>query len=118
VTVPAGDLAAQLAKVPVIVLVDGGSISAAEWFAGILQSQGRARVVGMRTPGVVEDIALYSGLGGLSMAVPIKSFVLATGVNMEGTGVVPDAVVNVDWTRFDEAHDPQILQAVALLRSG
>lgn len=116
--VQAGDLKTRLDTTAIVVLTDADSASSSEFFAAILQSQGRAKVVGARTAGVTESTELFDGPGGLRVAVPVQATLLPNGVNLEGKGVTPDVTVDADWTRFDEASDPDILAAVALLKGG
>ena len=35
---------------------------------------------------------------------------------MEGTGVIPDFVIDEDWTSYSEKDDPHILKAIELLK--
>jgi len=51
-----GALIDELTDVPLVVLVDHRAHSAAEIAAAILQNQGRAVVVGLRSPGNVEAV--------------------------------------------------------------
>ena len=97
-------------SVPVVVLVDRGSASAAEIVAGALQDRDRARVVGTRTygKGVFQEIRELSNGGALDLTV--GQYFLPSGRNLggkgvkEGSGIAPDLRAKDDPdTRRDEA---------------
>ncbi|HZG55232.1 S41 family peptidase [Paenibacillus sp.] len=76
--------------VPVAVLVDGGSASASEVFAGAMQDYGAAKIVGTRTYGkgsVQQLIALDTG-GGLK--VTVEHYLTPKRRPVNGVGIAPD----------------------------
>lgn len=78
---------------PLVVLVDGGTASAAEVVAGALQDRGRAVLVGSRTFGkgsVQEPIQLSDGS---AIEVTVAHYRTPDGQNLEGVGLQPDIVV-------------------------
>lgn len=83
-----------LADVPLFVLVDGRSGSAAENMAFNLSRAGRATVVGETTAGAGHSSTSADLPDGFTMVVPIaRVFDPRTGEGFEGTGVVPDVGV-------------------------
>jgi carboxyl-terminal processing protease len=82
---------------PVAVVVDGGTASAAEVFAGCLQAHGRAVVVGERTYGKGEAQAVIGSANGLIYAT-VASFTLPDGRSLQGIGVKPDVTLPTDET--------------------
>lgn len=75
------------------IVVDGLSASTSEMFAAALQSLGRARVFGERTPGqALPALATKLPTGDVLMHV-VADFVTSDGSRLEGKGVVPDEVV-------------------------
>ncbi len=75
------------ADLPVVVLVDGGTASAAEIVAGALQDRGRARVVGTRTfgKGVFQEVVPLENGGALDITV--GQYFTPSGKNLGGSGV-------------------------------
>lgn len=105
----------DLRGLPLAILIDGGTASYAELLAGILQIEAGAYVVGTPSAGNTETIYAYELANGARLWVAQEGFLLSNGVNLEGRGVQPDAVMSLDWTRYSEAADPGILQALQLL---
>lgn len=83
---------------PLFVLVDRGTASAAEAFAYTLQQAGRAAIVGETSAGAANPGRPFPLDGGYEVFVATGSPVNPnSGRNWEGTGVVPDiAVVSVE----------------------
>lgn len=105
----------DLRGVPLVVLIDGGTASYAELIAAILQGQAGAVVVGAPSAGNTETIYSYELTGGARLWVAQEGFRLAGGADLEGVGVQPDIALLEDWTRFSEADDPGINEALRLL---
>lgn len=84
----------RMPDVPLLVLVDGGSGSAAENLAYSLKNTGRAKVVGERTAGAGLSSTRVELPGGFGAVLPIaRVFDPRTGRDFEGTGVEPDLAV-------------------------
>ncbi|NTU79127.1 MAG: PDZ domain-containing protein [Chloroflexales bacterium] len=105
----------DLRGLPLVVLIDGGTASYAELIAAVLQSRAGAVVVGAPSAGNTETIYSYELTGGARLWVAQEGFRLAEGADLEGVGVYPDIAVLDDWTRFSEAEDPGIQEALRLL---
>ena len=92
---------------PLVVLVDGGTASAAEVVAGALQDRGRAVLVGARTFGkgsVQEPHALADGS---ALALTVATYELPSGRSVEGVGIEPDIEVE------PEAAEARALEVLA-----
>jgi C-terminal peptidase prc len=112
---PAGP---DLRGLPLAVLVDNDTASYAELLAAILQREDHALVVGTTTAGNTETIYAYTLKDGSRLWLAQEGFRLQNGVNLEGKGAQPDSTVDVDWTRYSEDDDPQLLEALRLLGAG
>ncbi|WP_330238999.1 S41 family peptidase [Streptomyces sp. NBC_00525] len=78
---------------PVVVLVDGGTMSAAELVTGALQDRGRAVTVGSRTFGK-GSVQMPSRLAGGSVAeLTVGHYRTPAGHGVDGKGITPDLVV-------------------------
>ncbi len=105
----------DLQGLPLVVLVDSGTASYAEVLAAILQQEANATVVGMPSAGNTETIYVYELATGARLWVAQEGFRLPNGASLEGTGVAPDLLLTLDWTRYSEADDPHINAALKLL---
>jgi carboxyl-terminal processing protease len=81
-----------LYTLPVAVLVDRETASAAELFAGCLRAHGRALVAGERTTGKATANLLVPREGGADYVVAGRCL-LPGGLDLQGTGVSPDVLV-------------------------
>jgi carboxyl-terminal processing protease len=88
-------LRAALQRVPVVVLVNGSSASAAEIVAGALQSHGRATILGSKTfgKGSVQMVAPLTS--GSALKLTTAYYHTPDGRRIQGVGVVPDIAVAV-----------------------
>lgn len=79
---------------PVVVLVDGGTMSAAELLTGALQDRGRAVTVGSRTFGK-GSVQMPSRLAGGSVAeLTVGHYRTPAGHSVDGRGITPDLAVS------------------------
>ena len=98
----AGEVA--VSRMPMVVLVDGSTASAAEVVAGSLQRAGRAIVVGSRSfgKGTVQAVQPLERGGALKLTVAV--FRLAGGTQVNRRGVMPNiSAVDRPATRADDA---------------
>ncbi len=80
-------------RTPLVVLVDGGTASAAEVVTGALQDRGRAVVVGSRTFGKGSVQEPHTLPDGSSLALTVARYALPSGRSVEGVGIEPDIEV-------------------------
>ena len=110
-------------QMPMAVLVNGDSYSAAEFFAAALSEREWATVVGEQTTGKGYYQVTYSLPDGSAVGLSIGKYYTANGVSLEGVGITPDVVVPVDENTasaiyagtIEAAADPQIQAAVKAL---
>ncbi len=102
---------------PVAILVDALSGSASECFTGGMQSIGRARVFGQVSMGQALP-ALFDQLpNGDVLIHAYGDFVTATGVRLEGRGVIPDQVVGLRRDDLLAGRDATLEAALAWIDS-
>jgi carboxyl-terminal processing protease len=101
---------------PVVVLVNAGSASASELFAGTMQATGRAKVVGQPSCGCLLGFLGYARIpGGGELAYSEVGFVLSNGKHIEGECVIPDEAVPLALDDLRVGRDRALEQAQALL---
>jgi len=103
---------------PVVVLVNAGSGSGSELFAGILQSLGRGKVMGEPSCGCLLAFLGFAKVpGGGELAYSEVGFVLADGRRIEGVGVIPDVTVPLAIADLQLNRDRTLEEAEALLKT-
>ena len=115
---------ADCLDIPMAVLVNSESISAAEFFAAALDEYEAATVVGTQTIGKGYFQQTYRLSDGSAVGLSVGKYTTPNGVSLTDVGITPDVVVevseelfwqiyygNVDWTG-----DPQVLAAVEVLK--
>ncbi|MEO5951115.1 MAG: S41 family peptidase [Chloroflexia bacterium] len=115
-TITASAIQSKLKDIPVVILTDGGAESYAEVLAASIQEKGRAKVVGVHSAGNTETIYQYNFDDGSRLWCAQEGFKRLDGSNLEGTGVIPDYVIDVEWTSYPESEDPHILKAIELIK--
>ena len=104
---------------PVIVMINNGSASASEIFAGALQDHKRAIVLGENTygKGSVQSIIPLRNGGG--MRLTISKYYLPSGKSISEVGVKPDILVEEEGDDFliNSENDNQLNYAIKLFSS-
>jgi len=110
--------------IPMAVLVNGYSYSAAEFFAAALMEYDAATVVGQKTYGKgYFQTTIYLN-DGSAVGLSIGKYTTPEGKSLAGVGIIPDIVVEVDEETdaaiyagiLEPEHDPQIQAAVNALK--
>lgn len=98
----------------IVVLIDGGSASASEIFAGALQDAHQATLIGTKSFGK-GSVQTLMPLDGGSLKITIARWVTPAGHWIMGNGVMPD--ITVPFVAADAAakRDPQMIRAVDFL---
>ncbi len=104
-------------KGPVAILVNEGSGSGSELFAGVMQESGRAVVVGRRSCGCVLGISKFRRVGEGELAVSEYGYLSPGGKTFEGTGVIPNKEVDLKIADLQQHRDAALEEAERLVRS-
>lgn len=110
---PAGGVAAQG---PMVVLVDGGTASAAEIVAGALQDRGRARLAGEKTYGKGSVQHVHRLSDNSALHVTFARWFTPNGQQIDGHGLTPDVLVDTKSQTSAEGKDPILEAAIGLLQ--
>jgi carboxyl-terminal processing protease len=79
--------------IPVCVLIDSGTASSAEIFAGALQDHGRGKLVGVRTFGTGTVLQRFDLTGGAAVLVAVSEWLTPKGRQIWHQGISPDVPV-------------------------
>lgn len=101
----------------IVVLIDGGSASASEIFAGALQDAHAATLIGTKSFGKGSVQTLLDLAGG-SLKITVARWITPAGHWIMGNGVTPD--ITVPFTQADATakKDPQTARAIQFLTAG
>ncbi len=103
--------------VPLAVLVNRHTASAAELIAATLRDTHRATVVGERTAGAVGGAVFQLLPRGTAMLVTVEHLTGARGERLEGVGIQPDLQVAFAAADLDRGLDAQVAAALGCLRA-
>lgn len=114
---------ARCLRMPMAVLVNEESYSAAEFFAAALQEYDWAEIVGTQTYGKGNFQSAFMLSDGSMVNLSIGKYYTPSGKSLTETGVTPDAVVELDeeaevrlyYGMLEMADDAQFQAAIALL---
>jgi carboxyl-terminal processing protease len=116
---------------PMTVLVNGGTASAAEIVSGALQDRGRAKVIGQNTFGTGTALVGYSLTDGSEVVLGVSEWLTPSGKSIWHTGLTPDTVValatgvspllpeainGMTAAQLQASGDTQLLDAINLLQ--
>ncbi len=106
---------AILPDVPVVILINGGSASASEIFAGAMQDHDRATIVGTQSfgKGTVQEVIELPG--GSALRVTTATWLTPDGTDLGKHGVTPDIVVERTSEDAEAKLDPQLDAAMRAL---
>lgn len=100
-----------------VILVDGGSASAAEILAGALKEHGIATLVGQKTFGKGSVQELLQVTDDTSLKVTVAKWLTPNGLSISEHGLEPDVVVDFTTKDLDAKRDPQLDKAVEILKA-
>lgn len=105
-------------NLPVVVLVNGGSASAAEILAGALQDAGRAKVLGEESfgKGSVQELVGNFPDGAL-LKITVAKWLTPAGHDVTTAKIQPDTVVKMTAEDYEKKRDPQLEAALAAAKN-
>lgn len=111
-------------NVPMAVLVNGSSYSAAEFFAAALRDYDKAVIIGEQTCGKGYFQSTFQLQDGSAVGLSIGKYYTPGGVSLADVGITPDLQIDVDDETaakiysgtLDPMEDPQILAAIDALK--
>ncbi len=101
-----------LKGIPLVVLVDQGTASAAEIVAGALQDEKRAAILGAKTFGKGSVQELQDLPDGSSMKITVAHWFTPNDRSIQDAGITPDKDVQLTADDFNSNRDPQMDAAV------
>ena len=110
-------------EIPMAVLINGDSYSAAEFFGAALREYGVAKLVGQPTTGKGHFQTSFKLSDGSAAVISIGKYCTPNGVSLSNVGLTPDVTVEIDAETYQNIYfgmippeeDPQIQAAVAAL---
>ncbi|MCC7042899.1 MAG: PDZ domain-containing protein [Acidobacteria bacterium] len=107
-------------RMPVVLIVSGGTAHGAEVFAAALVDNKRASLVGLPTAGLAAVQTLVRLPEGHGLMLTTARYVLADGTPIHARGLRPEVLVEVPVVPFDEtppATDATLAKAVEVLKA-
>lgn len=116
---------ADCLEMPMAVLVNGSSYSAAEFFAAAMQDYGAGYVVGQQTSGKGYFQTTIHLNDGSAVALSVGKYYTPGGTSLANVGVTPDRWIETDeeteagiyYGTLSPMEDPYIREAVTLLKN-
>jgi carboxyl-terminal processing protease len=107
------DRLGKLLDIPLVVLINKGSASAAEIVAGALRDNGRATIIGETSFGKGSVQTPQELTGGASVHITTGKWLTPKGDWITKKGIVPD--IEVKWTVDEASRDAQLAKAIEFL---
>lgn len=115
---------ADFLDIPMAVMVNRDSYSAAEFFAVALQEYGAAIVIGEKTSGKGYFQNTFNLKDGSAVALSVGKYYTPKGISLEGVGITPDILIDLDeetdwklyYHQLEHGKDPHIQAALDALK--
>ncbi len=108
---------------PLAVLVNKGTVCGAEVFAASLKDFDAAEIIGTTTYGKASSQSIFALPAGDAVSLSTTMYIPPSGINFDGTGVLPDTVVTLseektmNFTTLTKEEDDQLQAAVEYLKT-
>ncbi|MBM4339643.1 MAG: S41 family peptidase [Deltaproteobacteria bacterium] len=97
----------NLARYPLVVLVNGGSASGSEIVAGAIQDHGRGIILGTQTFGKGSVQTIFSLKEGAGLRLTTARYYTPNGRSIQAKGIVPDIIVKPAAPEDEKAAPPK-----------
>jgi carboxyl-terminal processing protease len=107
----------SLPDIPLVVLINESSASAAEILAGALQDYKRGVLIGTQSygKGTVQEVDLLED--GSSLRLTVAKWLTPSGREIEEIGIEPDVIVELDLDELEAGTDSQLKEAIRYIKS-
>jgi carboxyl-terminal processing protease len=105
----------SLSKIPTVIMMNGGSASAAEILTGALKDHGFAKTVGTKSFGKGSVQELINLPQGAAVKVTVAKWYTPNNININKNGLEPDNKVEITPEQVEAKKDPQLDKAYELL---
>lgn len=108
---------AAFINLPIVLLVNGGSASASEIFAGALRDNRGIKFIGEKTfgKGTVQEVEMLKN--GSMVKVSIAEWLTPSGHTINKKGLEPDFEVKMTDEDLEKDRDPQLEKAIEVLKA-
>ena len=108
---------ASLPSIPLVILINEGSASAAEILAGALQDYKRGVLIGTQSygKGTVQEVDLLDN--GSSLRLTVAKWLTPSGREIDKHGIEPDIIIELDIDELEDGTDSQLEEAVRYIKS-
>lgn len=103
--------------IPIVVLVNGGSASASEIFAGAIKDTGRGTLIGETTFGKGSVQRLHTLSDESLLRITVARWFTPNGEAIHEVGIDPDVIVAVDPETLQPGEDPQLDAAIEYIEA-
>ncbi|MCK5084356.1 MAG: S41 family peptidase [Candidatus Pacebacteria bacterium] len=106
----------KFSSIPIVVLINEGSASASEIFAGALRDNNDAQLVGKTTfgKGLVQEMQNLKD--GSALKITVARWLTPNGLDINKDGIKPDYEVEMTLEDYENNKDPQLEKALELLK--
>lgn len=107
------DASVPVVTLPVTVLIDSGSASAAEFLAAALQDAHAATIIGTPSAGAIASAELFQLADGSGLEITVAQLLRSTGAPIDGVGVQPDIVAPLTAAALSAGQDATLQAALS-----
>lgn len=106
----------KLSEIPIVVLINQGSASASEIFAGAIQDHKRGLIIGEKSYGKGSVQQIEELEDGSSLRITIAKWFTPSDRSIDDVGILPDRIVGLSDDDITNDRDPQLDEAISYLK--